>query len=51
VHPEAAGEGEVQLVRHGSLAASVRVRQGSGAVARQVRGEFGVVGGAAARWL
>jgi hypothetical protein len=49
VHPEAAGE--VQPVRHGSLAASARARQGLGAVARQVRGEFSVVIGAVARWL
>jgi hypothetical protein len=44
VHLEAAGEGEVQPVRHGSLAASTRVRQGLGATARQVRGEFDVIG-------
>jgi hypothetical protein len=51
VHPEAAGEGEVQPVRRGSLAASARARQGLGAAARQVRGEFDVIGEAAARWL
>jgi hypothetical protein len=48
---EGAGEGKVQPVRRGSLAASARARQGLGATARQVRGEFGVVSGAVARWL